>query len=115
MSLIIQIEHVDAIDNLEEIFSIENINGYFIDPYDLSASLGIPGDFKNKIYKNTVKKIVKIASKFKLTRGIHVVEPDKRILQEKIKEGFDMIAYSLDIRMLDVACRSISSEIKKTK
>ena len=114
-TLIVQIEHVDAIGNLEEIFSIEKIDGYLIGPYDLSASLGIPGDFKNKIFKSTVKKIVKIASKFKLKRGIHVVEPDKRIFKEKIKEGFDMIAYSLDIRMLDVACRNISSEIKKTK
>lgn len=115
LSLIVQIEHIDAIDNLEEIFSIEKIDGYLIGPYDLSASMGMPGDFKNKIFKDTVKKIVKIASKFKLKRGIHVVEPDKKILQEKIKEGFDMIAYSLDTRMLDVACRSISSEIKKTK
>ncbi len=115
LSLIVQIEHIDAIDNLEEIFSIEKIDGYLIGPYDLSASMGMPGDFKNKIFKDTVKKIVKIASKFKLKRGIHVVEPDKKILQEKIREGFDMIAYSLDTRMLDVACRSISSEIKKTK
>tara|TARA_A100001011_G_scaffold396666_1_gene495130 strand:+ start:895 stop:1641 length:747 start_codon:yes stop_codon:yes gene_type:complete len=115
LSLIVQIEHIDAIDNLEEIFSIKKIDGYLIGPYDLSASMGMPGDFKNKIFKDTVKKIVKIASKFKLKRGIHVVEPDKKILQEKIREGFDMIAYSLDTRMLDVACRSISSEIKKTK
>ena len=57
----------------------------------------------------------KKASKFKLKKGIHVVEPDKKKFYEKIKEGFDMIAYSLDIRMLDVACRNITSEIKKIK
>lgn len=115
LSLIVQIEHIDAIDNLEEIFSIKKIDGYMIGPYDLSASMGIPGDFNNKIFKNAIKKIVKKASKFKLKKGIHVVEPDKKKFYEKIKEGFDMIAYSLDIRMLDVACRNITSEIKKIK
>ena len=83
-----------------------------IGPYDLSASMGIPGDFKNKKFKNIINKIVKKASKFKLKKGIHVVEPNKKIFNEKIKQGFDMIAYSLDIRMLDVACRNIISEIK---
>jgi 2-keto-3-deoxy-L-rhamnonate aldolase RhmA len=115
LCLIVQIEHVDAIDNLEEIFSIKKINGYMIGPYDLSASLGIPGDFDNKIFKNAVKTIIKIASKFKLKKGIHVVEPDTKIFYEKIKEGFDMIAYSLDIRMLDVACKNVTAKIQKIK
>jgi len=112
LTLIVQIEHINAVENLEEIFSTKKIDGYMIGPYDLSASMGIPGDFKNKKFKNIINKIVKKASKFKLKKGIHVVEPNKKIFNEKIKQGFDMIAYSLDIRMLDVACRNIISEIK---
>ena len=86
-----------------------------IGPYDLSASMGIPGDFDNKKFKDVLKKIIKKASKYKLKRGIHVVEPSQKTFKAKIKEGFDMIAYSLDIRMLDVACNDIISQLKKKK
>ncbi len=113
LTLIVQIEHVDAIENLEEIFSVKEIDGYMIGPYDLSTSMGIPGDFRNIKFKKAINQIVKKASKFKLKKGIHVVEPNQKIFNEKIKQGFDMIAYSLDIRMLDVVCRKFISELKK--
>ena len=60
-----------------------------------------------------INQIIKKASKFKLKKGIHVVEPNQKIFNEKIKQGFDMIAYSLDIRMLDVECRKFIKEFKK--
>ena len=44
IKLIVQIEHVDAINNLEEILSLEHIDGSFIGPYDLSGSVGKPGN-----------------------------------------------------------------------
>jgi len=34
--------------HIDEIFSVDGIYGYFIGPYDLSASLGKPGNFKCK-------------------------------------------------------------------
>ncbi len=112
LSLIVQIEHIDAIENLDEIFSLNQIHGYMIGPYDLSASMGKPGDFHDKKFKEAIDTIVSKASKFNLKKGIHIVEPDKDLLHERVKEGFDMIAYSLDIRMIDVSCRNIITEIK---
>ena len=36
-----------------------------IGPYDLSGSLGIPGDFKNKKYEDACKKIISLSKKYK--------------------------------------------------
>ena len=44
------IENSKALDNLNEILKTKYLDGIFIGPYDLSASLGIPGDFENKIF-----------------------------------------------------------------
>ena len=38
--IIAQIEHIDGINNLNEILAVEGINGSIIGPYDLSGSLG---------------------------------------------------------------------------
>ena len=51
------IENSKALDNLDEILKIKYLDGIFIGPYDLSASLGIPGDFENKIFLDAIKYI----------------------------------------------------------
>ena len=43
-AVIVQAEHIDAIANIEEIAAVEGIDAVFIGPYDLSASMGKPGD-----------------------------------------------------------------------
>jgi 2-dehydro-3-deoxyglucarate aldolase len=48
--------------------------------------------------------------------GIHVIEPNVQELRQRLAEGYNFVAYSLDIRMLDRACRdgldAIRSEIR---
>lgn len=46
--IIAQIEHIDAVNNLESIIAVEGLDAIMVGPYDLSASLGITGEFENK-------------------------------------------------------------------
>ncbi len=103
--VIVQIESIDAVDNLEEIFSVDGVDGYIIGPYDLSGSMGIPGQFDNPEFIGVIEEINKTAKKMKITSGIHIIEPEPKELKKRIEEGYRFIAYSLDIRMLDVSCR----------
>jgi len=52
---IIMIEHIDAVDQLDEIVQVEGIDLIFIAPYDLSQSLGLPGEFDHPRVLNTIK------------------------------------------------------------
>ena len=56
--VIVQIEHIDAVNNLEEIFSVEGVDAFIVGPYDLSGSLGVPGDFEDKKVEEALDKIV---------------------------------------------------------
>ena len=103
--VIVQIEHIEAVNNLEAIFSVDGLDGYIIGPYDLSASLGIPGEFDNPIFLNAMERVKKVATDMKMIGGIHIIEPEPDQLKQRIAEGYQFIAYSLDIRMIDVACR----------
>ena len=103
--VIVQIEHIEAVNNLEAIFGVDGVDGYIIGPYDLSASLGIPGEFDNPIFLNAMERVKKVATDMKMIGGIHIIEPEPDQLQQRIAEGYQFIAYSLDIRMIDVACR----------
>ena len=113
--IIVQIEDISAVDNLEEIFSVSNIDGYIIGPYDLSASMGIPGEFDNPKFIDVVNKIKSTANQCKLCGGIHIIEPKPEELEKRIDDGYRFLAYSLDIRMLDVSCKNGIQHIKELK
>ena len=98
--VIAQIENISAIKNLKDIFNVEGLDGFLIGPYDLSCSMGIPGDFNNPKFIDTVNLILDIGKKAGLSIGTHIVEPDLDLLKGSIDKGYNFIAYSVDIRML---------------
>lgn len=110
--VIVQIEHIDAVENFNEILSVEGVDGFIVGPYDLSASMGIPGDFEHKDFIEIMKEIDDLSKKLNSLQGIHIIEPNPEQLSVYIAQGYKFIAYSLDIRMIDTSCRTGISEIK---
>lgn len=104
--IIVQIEHIEAVENLEEILTTPGVDGFIIGPYDLSSSMGIPGQFDDPRMVDSVARICKIGKALGKPGGLHVVEPDTAQMQAHIANGFRFLAYSLDTRMLDTACRT---------
>lgn len=111
--VIIQIEHIDAVNQLDDIFSVPGIDGYIIGPYDLSASMGKPGQFADSDVQAAIEKTKQLAKKYNIPGGIHIIEPNPEELQQRIDEGNQFIAYSMDTRMLDVSCRKGLAAIKE--
>ena len=103
--VIVQIEHIDAVDHLEEILSVDGIDGLLVGPYDLSGSLGMPGAFEHPEVKRALMKIQKVSRKKKITAGIHVIPPDPNLVQAQVRSGFRFIAFSLDTLFLSDSCR----------
>jgi len=110
--VIVQIEHIDAINNLEDILTVEGVDGSIIGPYDLSASLGHPGEFGRTDVKNAIKRYMDVCKKLKKPAGFHVIPPYAGELKKKIKENFKFLAFSLDTLFLG---RKIESELKGIK
>ena len=69
MLVILQLEGVQAISNLDEILEVEGIDIIFIGPYDLSQSLGVPGDIKNPKVLNAMINIVEKAKEKNIVVG----------------------------------------------
>ncbi len=110
--VIVQIEHIDALKNLQEILEVDGVDGFIIGPYDLSCSMGIPGQFHREEFKDVLNSILSAGLRAGRPSGIHIVEPDLERLESAISEGYKIIAYSVDIRMLDVVARTGTSVTK---
>ena len=92
----IMIEHIDAVANLDEIFSGKEIDAVFIGPYDLSGSMGIPGQFDNSAFKSTLELIYKKTNDHGVTIGYHEVNPTKEKIKALIGKGIRFIACGID-------------------
>ncbi len=111
IDLIVQIEHIDAINNLDEILNVEHVSGSFIGPYDLSGSLGIPGEFEDSRVLDALKKYEDEAPKYGKKMGVHVVQPEGELLKEKMALDYNFIAFSLDTFFLGQKIREELAKI----
>ena len=78
IELYLNIESREAVENIESIFD-SDITGYFLGPYDLSASIGSPGKFDTLEFIDLEKKIMRAAEKYNIKRGIPSLSHLKKI------------------------------------
>ena len=105
--VVAQIEHIDAVRNIEGIFSVPGIDAYLIGPYDMSGSLGIPGELNHPSVEAAKEKVLKAAKGKKIVPGIHLVHPNEAELERALKLGYRFIALSSDILLLADASDSV--------
>lgn len=103
--VIVQIEDIEAVESIDSILAVPGVDGYFVGPYDLSCSMGIPGEFERPEFQDTMRRILQIGLDSGRPAGIHIVEPDLDQLRKRISEGYRIVAYSVDTRMLDSTIR----------
>jgi 2-dehydro-3-deoxyglucarate aldolase len=94
--LVAQIEHIDAVSNLEDILQVESLDAIIVGPYDLSASMGLTAEFKQDDFRVVMGQIINLCKKYNVPCGDHVVQPDPELLKKRMNEGYRFIAYSID-------------------
>lgn len=99
--LVPMIESVSAVQALEMILSVEGVDAILIGPYDLSASLGLTGEFEHPEFCRMIDVIRNLAEAKGVPVGFHLVEPSSSQLMRRIGEGYRFIAYSIDAVMLE--------------
>lgn len=108
--LIPQCETVGALECIEEIAATEGIDGIFIGPFDLSISMGIPGEFSNPIFQDAIKRVLKAchdAGKFCI---LFTGTADGVV--DGFNKGYDSVTYNLDAGLMIECFRERLNSIK---
>ena len=113
IKLILQIEHINAIDELDEIIALSGVDGTFIGPYDLSGSMGKPGQWDEPEVKLIIQKYELTAKKYNKLIGFHVIQPDFNLVLNKIEKGYNFIAFSLDSLFLGTIARDQMKKLNR--
>ena len=104
---IIQIETKIGLENVEKIASIDGVDCLWVGHFDLTNFLGIPGDFKSKLYLNAINRIALAAKSNNKSLGIMVNNKEELDMYNSL--GFNMIAVGTEMSILE---RGISKILK---
>lgn len=97
-TVICLIETAEGAENADGIAALDGVDGLWVGHFDLSVSLGIPGEFGHPKFKLAMDKIIAAAKKHNKALGRLV--PNTEQGTAFYKEGFDFICYSGDVWVL---------------
>lgn len=100
MCRFVQVEHIETVNNLEEIMKNDYIDGYIVGPYDLSGSINMLGNVFGKEVTKVIEEIVtklKVGGKYV---GVSTGDFSESTLKHWHDLGFDMISSGADFDFL---------------
>jgi len=102
--VVIQAEHIQAVENIEAILDVEGIDAVLVGPYDLSASMGLTGQVDSPPVQAAIARVRAACQARGVPLGIFAVDAQRA--RAYAKEGFTLLAGGSDTLMLIEASRA---------
>ena len=99
--LIAQIESKSAVENIKQIVSNPDLDGIMIGPYDLSGSLGVPGEKFHPLVKEAESKVIKACTERGISCGTQLSDFNSDSVKSALSMGYTFIIASSDLFVLD--------------
>lgn len=113
LCLLVQAETKEAIDNLDEITKVDGVDGVFIGPADLSASLGYGENAGHPDMQATIEKSIKRIRALGKAAGTLAVDPD--MAKKCIGWGASFVAVAVDTMLYTQALDTTLATFKPNK
>jgi 2-keto-3-deoxy-L-rhamnonate aldolase RhmA len=110
-TLFCQIETADGVKNADAIAATPGVDCLWVGHFDLSVSLGIPGEFSSPKFSDAIEKVAAAASKHRKALGRLVPSVEAGIELNRL--GFDFICYSGDVWVLHNALAEAISALRQ--
>ena len=112
-TLIIQIESMEGVENIEQILSLDEIDGVMVGPYDLSGSLRIPGQLDHPKVKAACQRVIKACDALGKSCGTQLIEPDEPGIRRAFNSGFNFVVLASDVFILWKWAERMQNNIKR--
>lgn len=113
--LILQIESIKAVDNIEALLDFEEVDGVMIGPYDISGSLGVPGEIDHPSVQESGQRVVDACRQYGKACGTHDIDPSVDSVQRSLQAGYTFIVLASDVFVLSNWSNSVSKLIVEAK
>ena len=113
VAVLVQAEHIDAVNCIESMVQIDGLDGIMLGPYDLSASMGKMGQINDPEVTDAIDRIHQACQSAGIAIGYFGVSAEAvRPYQQK---GYNLILAGVDTMHLGGAARQMLNELRSVR
>jgi 2-dehydro-3-deoxyglucarate aldolase/4-hydroxy-2-oxoheptanedioate aldolase len=109
VAVIAQIEHIDAVHDIDAIAAVDGLDALFVGPYDLSASMGLTGQTDHPDVQAAIERVT-AACRGKRPLGIFGATPEA--VRPHRDAGYSLLAVGMDLMHLTGAVREMAAAVR---
>lgn len=107
--VVVQAEHIDAVNNIESIVKVPGIDAVFVGPYDLSASLGKMGQIDDPEVTDAIERVTAVCQAAGMPLGFFGVSASA--VQPYIERGYNLVVAGVDTLMLGTGAAKLLEKL----
>jgi len=96
--VILQMESRECVDAIDDITAVEGVDAIMVGPFDLSVSLGIPGEFESPVFWKAFDRMVDACRKNGVAPGVHM--GNTKLLKRAQEHGARFLVFASDVAVL---------------
>jgi 4-hydroxy-2-oxoheptanedioate aldolase len=106
----IQIERASALEEVDAIAAVEDVDGLFVGPADLSNDLGLPPDLRDPRLRAAAERIARAAAQQGKAAAIHLPGPEPAAELRSL--GYTLITCSFESQLLRTASEATAAALR---
>ena len=99
-TFVIQVESIQAVENIERLLDCAEVDGVMVGPYDISGSLGVPGQTSHPLVVEASKTVIAACERFDRACGTQVADPSPERVEALFDLGFTFAILGSDLFVL---------------
>ena len=99
-SLVIQIESIQGVEAAERLLAYDEVDAAMVGPYDISGSLGIPGQLTHAKVTEACQRVIAACRRAGKGCGTQLVDPDPAGVAAALAVGYTFVVLSSDVFLL---------------
>jgi len=109
-TVVVQIEHRDAVADVNQIVAVPGIDAVFVGPYDLSNSMGLVGQVSHPDVRAAIDKVRAACAQTNLPTGIFCSTAEQAV--REIKAGVTLLAVGADISLMTNSAKLLMDAVR---
>jgi 2-keto-3-deoxy-L-rhamnonate aldolase RhmA len=110
VATIFMIEHIMAVQQINDILQVEGLDAIMIGTLDLAGSMNLQNDLSNPLIEAEVQKVLLACKEAGIACGAFVGDPNQA--KARISQGFKVLTLGADVLLLASSAKNILETVK---
>ena len=97
---IIQVETITSVNNIKDLVNVPGLDAVMIGPYDISGSLGVPGETNHPKVREAAKHVVDVCAKAGISCMTQIADVNKDAVDDAFAQGYTSVILGSDLFIL---------------